>query len=347
MKSFSYLIIVFLLLFNILSPVTSSRAEAEWKANWLTVSDRKELELVWSQSLTFLPPEFRQKSVKLLSGSDQLTKTLHADVQRQKRPTILYLHSCEGLGHHREDLKRFAKLGFVVIALNSFSRNYRPLGCYEEQERFIPFLDLAIAFQKAELDYAVQQLLAFDWIDRKNFFLVGSGLGGLVTAHYAGDEFAGHVIEGWGCRGPNPVFDGIRAPHNVRIFSSVSKNDPWYRKNEGFAVDCIPFLKDRKGAVSVVLDRPAHYVSWYPKSYRKLIRFMTRNMKVDFDQVVSDKPLIIEKTADKIILVQKWTDEAVYKAATAHYALTDRLSRLISEPRNDTYHFACGFKNRQ
>lgn len=342
MRKFSFFTCLFIALVSGFAQTSHLLAAGKWKANWLTVSDKEELNRVWTQSLTFLPPEFSQKSVKFLSRPGQLTEALGGNVS--KRPTIIYLHSCEGLGHHREDLKRLAKLGFVVIALNSFARNYRPLGCYEEQEQFLPFFDLAVAFQKAELDYAVNELTKFDWIDPKNLFLVGSGLGGLVTAHYAGDEFAGHVIEGWGCRGPNPVFDGIWAPDSVRIFSSVSKNDPWYRKNKGFAVDCASFLKNRAGSVSVVLERPAHYVSWYPNSYRQLIKFLTRDMGININQIASNKPEILEANADKIILVQKWTEQAVYEAAEAHCHSFNRTTRLTGEPRNDTYRFACDKK---
>jgi len=309
--------------------------------NWLTVSDKTELQRTWSQSLVFLPKRFGRQSIKLLAVPGKLEGVIGASAGDGKMPTVLYLHSCEGLGHHREDLRRLARLGFVVIAPDSFARDYRPYGCYEEAEKFLPSFDLAAAFQKAELDYAVKKLEAFSWIDRKNLFLVGSGMGGMAAAHYAGGAFAGHVIEGWGCRGPNPVFDGIWSSNGVRIFSAVSRNDPWYRKNPGFGVDCASFLKDRPGSVSIVLERPAHYVSWYPKSLGPLVRFLTRDMDVDTEALASDIPPVIQSSPTGIKLREKWSDEAVYAKAVQHCAAYAKTSYLSVETNGGVYEFVC------
>lgn len=323
------------------SSVNLSADETPLDVSWLTVSDKSELEKTWSQSLVFLPDYFAEQSVKLLNVPDKLNRLVKTKAPGRKLPVILYLHSCEGLGHHREDLRRFAKLGFVTIGLDSFARDYRPLGCDEEREKFLSSFDLAVAFQKAELEYAIGRLKEFGWIDRKNLFLVGSGMGGLVAAHYAGDDFAGHVIEGWGCRGPNPVFDGIRAPENVRIFSAVSKNDRWYIKNPGFAVDCAHFLKDRAKSVSVVLERPAHYVSWYPNAYVALIRFLMRDMKADLEALLPDIPTVLKRSDNGIELKEKWSDDAVYSFARTHCEAFERRHRLVSEPHNQHYRFVC------
>ena len=199
----------------------------------------------------------------------------------------------------------------------------------------------AIAFQKAELDFAVQKLGNFNWIDRDNLFLFGSGMGGLVAAHYEGNEFAGHLIEGWGCRGPNPIFDGIWALPEVRVFVTISKNTPFLNKNEGFSVDCEPFLKQRKDAVSVVLDRPAHQVSWYPKSYQQMIRFLMRDRGIEIAPFLEDKPDILKQSNDGIHLREKWSDTAVYELAQQHCGKSDRTFRLTSEVFNGEYKFKC------
>ncbi len=312
-----------------------------WQPDWLAVSDKSELDRTWRQALIYLPKQAGEHFGRLLAKPKPFTEELNLNPSKPKLPTILYLHSCEGLGPHREDLKRFSGLGFVVIAPDSFAREHRPLGCDEERERFIRYFDIAVAFQKAELDYAVQRLQEFSWIDRNNLFLIGSGIGGMVAAHYQGADFAGHVIEGWGCRGPNPVFNGIWAPKDVRIFSTVSRNDPWFQKNPGFGVDCARFLKDRPGSVSVVLDRPAHYVSWYPKSRPALIEFLTRDWDIDTEALAADAPTIIERSAEAITLREKWSDEAVYAAAKGHCAKHGKRSHLIAEPQDKVYSFIC------
>ena len=319
---------------------TPSKAKDKFKVDWLSISDKQELDKTWNEALVYLPEELGGSSGRLMRGN-AFDKTLQATNPADKWPLILFLHYCEGLGHHREDMKRLSKLGFIVIAPDSFAREHRPLGCYEDRQKFIRYFDAAVAFQKAELDFAVQKLGNFNWIDRDNLFLFGSGMGGLVAAHYEGNEFAGHLIEGWGCRGPNPIFDGIWAPPEVRIFVTVSKNTPFLNKNEGFSVDCEPFLKQRKDATSVVLDRPAHQVSWYPKSYQQMIRFLMRDRGVEIAPLLEDKPDILKQSADHIHLREKWSDTAVYEFAKQHCAKSDKKFRLTGEVFNGEYKFKC------
>ena len=290
--------------------ISSSLATERFKVDWLAVSDTEELERTWQGALVYLPERLGGTFGRLVRDG-RFEKAITQRDMSKKWPLILFMHYCEGLGHHREDMRRLSKLGFIVLAPDSFARNHRPLGCYEDREKFIRYFDAAVAFQKAELDYAVQKLSTFDWIDRNNLFLFGSGMGGLVVAHYEGNEFAGHLIEGWGCRGPNPIFDGIWAPPSTRVFTTVSINTPFLRKNEGFSVDCETFTKERADSISVVLERPAHQVSWYPKSYQPMIRFLMRDMKAEIGPLLEDAPEIIAHTSDGIDLREKWSDTAV------------------------------------
>ena len=308
--------------------------------NWLTVSDPVELESTWQEALVYLPKKLGGSSGRLVRN-DQLLEIVRKANEDIKHPLILFMHYCEGLGHHREDMKRLSKLGFIVIAPDSFARDHRPLGCYEDREKFIRYFDIAVAFQKAELNHAVKKLSEFEWIDSKNFFLFGSGMGGLVVAHYEGEEFAGHLIEGWGCRGPNPIFDGIWAPQQVRVFTTVSRNAPFLRKNEGFSVDCEAFTKQRIDSVSVVLDRPAHQVSWYPNSYKKMIRFLMRDMGVKIEPLLDDTPEIVKKTDNSIHLREKLSDTAVYETAKLHCAENNKKMRQTVEPLDGLYKFVC------
>ncbi len=341
MKTLTTLILIFVFSYAWIGLVAATDHNHLQQPNWLLVSNSEELDRTWSQALVFLPLAIGDNSnIGPIQGA-RLSEAISRKQDGDTLPTVLYLHSCEGLGHHREDLRRLAKLGFVVIAPNSFARDYRPLGCNEEREKFIANFDLTVAFQKAELDYAVQRLGEYSWIDRKNLFLIGSGVGGMVAAHYQGAEFAGHVIEGWGCRGPNPLFDGIRAPESVRIYSAVSKNDPWYQKNPGFGVDCESFIKTRADGVAVVLDRPAHYVSWYPKSRAALIRFLTRDMDVDSEALAADVPTVVKSSKTEIELREQWSDETVYSAAKTHCFKHGKKSYLLSAPRDGVYSFIC------
>ncbi len=320
--------------------VSSTFSNNVFKVNWLAISDLEELDRTWADALVYLPEQLGGTSGRLIRGG-RFDKAVSQSGNDKKWPLILLMHYCEGLGHHREDMKRLSKLGFIVIGPDSFARKHRPLGCYEDREKFIRHFDAAVAFQKAELDYAVQKLLIFDWIDEKNLFLFGSGMGGLVVAHYEGNEFAGHLIEGWGCRGPNPIFDGVWAPPEVRVFTTVSRNAPFLNKNAGFSVDCESFTKQRKNSVSVVLDRPAHQVSWYPKSVKPMIRFLMRDMGVEIEPLLEDLPHVIKRSPDGIRLREKWSNTAVYKMAKDHCVVHGKKERQTEEPFDGIYKFIC------
>lgn len=320
--------------------IGSAHANKQFKVNWLKISDPQELERTWGNALVSLPERLGGALGRLVRDG-RLEEAISQSNNAEKWPLILFMHYCEGLGHHREDMRRLAKLGFIVIGPDSFARQHRPLGCYEDRVKFNRYFDAAVAFQKAELDYAVQKLSKFKWIDRKNFFLFGSGMGGLVVAHYEGNEFAGHLIEGWGCRGPNPIFDGIWAPPDVRVFTTVSRNTPFLKRNPGFSVDCDSFVKQRKESVSVVLDRPAHQVSWYPKSFKPMIKFLMRDMGVNIGPLLEDMPLVLKRSSDGIQLREKWSDTAVYEMAKNHCAEYGKKMRLTSEPLKGIYKFAC------
>lgn len=320
--------------------INSALSNSDFKVNWLAISDLEELDKTWQDALVYLPDELGGAFGRLI-GDGRFDKAISQSNKDKKWPLILLMHYCEGLGHHREDMKRLSKLGFIVIGPNSFARKHRPLGCYEDRAKFIRYFDAAVAFQKAELDYSVQKLSRFDWIDKKNLFLFGSGMGGLVVAHYEGDEFAGHLIEGWGCRGPNPIFDGIWAPPSVRVFATVSRNTPFLIKKAGFSVDCETFINQRKDSVSVVLDRPAHQVSWYPKSFQPMIRFLMRDMSVKIEPLLQDLPYVIKRSPSGIQLREKWSDTAVYKTAKDHCVAQGRAERQASEPVDGAYKFIC------
>jgi Dienelactone hydrolase family len=334
------LVLLLFLTISLTIGINSSLASERFKVNWLAVSDPQELERTWQGALVYLPERLGGGFGRLVRDG-KLEKAVSQSNEQQKWPLILFMHYCEGLGHHREDIKRLSKLGFVVIAPDSFARNHRPLGCYEDREKFIRYFDAAVAFQKAELDYASQKLSTYDWIDRRNLFLFGSGLGGLVVAHYEGEDFAGHLIEGWGCRGPNPIFDGIWAPPHVRVFSTVSKNTPFLLENEGFSVDCETFIRNRADSVSVVLERPAHQVSWYPHSYKPMIRFLMRDMDADVGPLLEDQPVVLGHSPDGIQLREKWSDRAVFDEAKRHCASYDKQTRQTGEAFNGLYKFAC------
>ena len=320
---------------------TSSVIAADFKPNWLSVSDPQELKRSWESALVHLPEKTDSERGFLLGNTNALNTRIVRKFKQRKLPLILYLHDCEGLGHHRDDIERLALLGFVVIAPDSFAREHRPLGCYEEKSRYIKYYDIAIAFRKAELDYAVNHIARLPWVDTRFLYLIGSGMGGMVAAHYQGAEFRGHVIEGWGCRHPHTVFDGIWAPPQVKILTVNSKNDLWYKDVPGFETDCVSFLADRVDSKDVVLDRAAHYVSWLPEARSSLINFLTQDMDVDQAALLDDTPRIVKSGEGFITLEVRWSVESVYEQAEQFCAKSAKQNHLISNEIPGVYSFVC------
>ncbi len=315
--------------------------ETNFKPNWLTVSSPVELQKTWASSLVHLPEILGNGRGLFLQNKKAFNSMILEKIGHRKLPLILFLHDCEGLGHHRDDIENYSRLGFVVIAPDSFARKHRPMGCYEEQSRYIKYYDIAIAFRKAELDYAVGEISKLPWVDKNKMYLIGSGTGGMVAAHYQGDEFNGHVIEGWGCRHPNSIFDGIWAPVKVRIFSVISRNDLWYKDVAGYRADCASFMTGRRNSKSIVLDRPAHYVSWYSGSRPELIKFLTRGMDVDLDELVNDAPSVIKSSEFGITLKKRWSVEAVYESAKQYCSGLAKKHHLTGNDQQGIYQFLC------
>lgn len=312
-----------------------------WKPNWLMVSDQTELNRTWTSALVFLPPSMGGASGRLLENESKLSSELLIKLNGKSLPLILFLHACEGLGHHRDDLLNYSKLGFIVIAPDSFAREHRPLGCYEEQESYIRYYDIAVAFQKTELDYAVKRIASLPWVDSKHQFLIGSGVGGMIVAHYQGNDFSRHVIEGWGCHHPHTIFNGIWTSPQIPLFTVLSKNDGWYQNVPGFEGDCSQYLEHRPDSVSIILDRPAHYVSWYPGSRSALIKFLTDGLGIDQEQLIDDTPTTLHSSEYTIKLERKWSIESVYQVARVHCAKVGRKSHLSSNNRFGIYEFEC------
>lgn len=307
---------------------------------WEKVSDQKELEQTWEKALVYLPQSAGGLWGELLTEDTLLKRNLSVS----KYPVILYIHSCTGFAFHREDMLNLSKLGFVVIAPNSFARDYRPMGCFEDGEILTRYADLVTAFQNAELEYAVRKLRELDWVDQDKQYLYGSGmLGGMVVAQYAGNEFKGHVIEGWGCHSPIRSRTGIWAPKEVNIFAVVSSNDPWYREDKvsGYQGDCGEFLAERVNSKSIVLDCPCHYVSWYPEARPSLIEFLMHDLGIEYKQYLNDDPEIVYSKGVNFKLKRKWSIEAVYKAANTYCSTKGKKGYPTGPDKNEIYPFVC------
>ncbi len=155
---------------------------------------------------------------------------------RAKRPVVVYLHGCTGLYWNEGPslFRDLAERGYVVVAPDSFARNYRPQQC-GAQNRW------TAAARFAEIRFAREQLRKLGWADQRYIFLAGGSEGGYYAGAYGGGDFKGRIIMSAPC--------WVGAGDMSNTLAVWSRRDPWMR-----GTNCA--RADRK----VVLDSAEHNV---------------------------------------------------------------------------------------
>lgn len=236
-----------------------------------------DLELTWFKAETAVPTALG-KGVALMGDPDRKALLEGAP---HKFPVVVYLHGCTGIADEDRDLMRaLAKAGYVVVAPDSMARKFRPLQCsswYKEGGYNLFVFD----FRQAEINFALQQMVASKWADWDNLFLVGVSEGGLAAAHFRGDVFRARVITQWTCHGSTWV-RGIDGPEDTPVLAIVRHDDPWYDKDGSQqAGDCGAYFgPKRPGSRSVVLEKGhGHSVIGDDSVVRQIVEFLDRNRK--------------------------------------------------------------------
>ncbi len=234
---------------------------------------RADLELTFDHAVIALPPTHQGGAVRL----GQLEEIADPDAISGRRPVVIYLHGCTGIGNYGF-FKVLAGAGYVVVAPDSMARRFRPLQCDPRTNTGGHNLFI-YDFRRAEIAYALQRLRRYSWIDWSNVFLIGTSEGGVAAALYRGDEFRARVIAQWTCIG-GALVRGIAAPPETPILAIVRNNDPWYdpARTAGQRGDCGAFMASRPGSRSIVLSgRQEHDVFGDPEIVREILRFLQAN----------------------------------------------------------------------
>lgn len=132
------------------------------------------------------------------------------------RAVLIYLHGCDGLywNNGPDAFRKLAERGYIVIAPDSFARDYRPEQC-GAQNRW------TAAARFGEIRHARQQLSQLAWVDQGNVFLAGGSEGGYYAGAYNGSGFRGRIVMS------APCWFGIGdMPNTLAVWS---KRDPWMR----------------------------------------------------------------------------------------------------------------------
>lgn len=195
----------------------------------------------------------------------------------KKRPTVIFVHGCAGLGRGNLRYMRFlARAGYAVIAPDSFARRYRPETCDPSRHRGIKGAPHRRVNQmrQEEIHHAVYRVRQLHWIDQENLFLMGHSQGGTAAAAYEGDEFSAHVIAGSTC------WRGVWAPLGTPAFTLYSKDDPWRRGRP--ADSCLRKAEGRGVNMAFHLfEGRAHNLSRNERARRLILDFLSRHRRVE------------------------------------------------------------------
>ena len=162
-------------------------------------------------------------------------------------PVVLYLHGCMGINKDALNWARLiGSIGFVVVLPDSMARTGRVPNCDPKLKKGNGAFPAARIYRQQEISYALNKILAADWAQKKNIFLMGHSEGGWAAAQSKHDEFAGVIISGATCTNRNNLAnDGIFAPANMPVLAVASIDDEWYANKPSIKGRCADKAADR------------------------------------------------------------------------------------------------------
>lgn len=225
-----------------------------------------------------------QRAFVIVPGESGLVRGWIEDIDARlekippPRPTVIYLHGCDGLGRVGHDAARLlAEAGYAVIMPDSFARENKPRSCDGERQ-VGGFHRPVLGWRQAEANLAIGQARRLAWVDPGNIFLWGFSEGGITTATVTGEPVNARIIEGWTCHSGWEEYRGLDAPPNEPVLALLGDEDPWFRAPY-FRGDCGAFMEGRPSSTSIVYRRPdflatKHHLSWHPDVQRLILEFL-------------------------------------------------------------------------
>jgi len=119
--------------------------------------------------------------------------------------------------------------------------------------------------RQKEIEYNIEKLSLFDWVDKNKIFLMGNSEGALAAGIYKGDEFFARILLAWNCESGYYISNSdIGAKKDIPILSCIGLDDEYFSRkskpNIGYNIDgnCIESLKNYKYAKIVILSNTKH-----------------------------------------------------------------------------------------
>lgn len=188
-----------------------------------------DLAVTWRNAEVYLRYEDENLNLRVIGGrfdAPYIQASL-ARYARDPQPVVIHLHGCQrsdDLADVRNQGRALAEMGFIVVAPDSFARPRRSATCDPRTQSRIadaPFAQVQ-AWRLEELAYALRQVLAAPWADKRKIFAGGFDEGGDAVLAFADPALAGRFAIGAPCR-----FPPAAAP-KLPTLVIVSKSDLWF-----------------------------------------------------------------------------------------------------------------------
>jgi dienelactone hydrolase len=244
--------------------------EAKRKAGIVTTSYPivfPEVEKSWDGGILFAPHTAKSLKIK------------NAEIDGV-HPVLIYMHGCTGIAYDHDVLwaKEIAKLGFVVVMPNSFSRVNRISNC-DARTRTSGMFKQVWRYRQEEIAYTLAKLKSYKWADTQNFFLMGHSEGGVATAESNFTAFKGKIISGWSCTNKQyPTHDRINADPKISILVLLYDRDPWY-VGTPYEGECSRHAEGRKDFKQILMSGSIHATYQNNEARKAVNEFLTRLSK--------------------------------------------------------------------
>ena len=178
-------------------------------------------------------------------------------------PTLMYMHGSSGLKGgevYREYIVE--ECGFIFFAPNSFKIKNRPT--YKSPANASDYTRVH-KVRVAEIEYNLKKIEELSFFDIKNIFLMGNSEGGLATAIFESEKFAGRIVTAFSCEDSyfykdfklgskiDEPFLNIMGTHDEFFAKGTTLNKEYKVKGHGMEK-----LKNHENAKVVILSKTKH-----------------------------------------------------------------------------------------
>lgn len=215
-------------------------------------------------------------------------------------PVMIYLHGCGGINPYHDLYgwgEYIAKMGFLVILPDSFSRPNRIANCNSATKQFGTFPQVW-DYRQQEISYTLENLKNIKNVDQNAIFLMGHSEGGVAAAQNNNDKFKGVIISAWTC---SIRVSGLMSARETAVLAMGHTKDSWH-DTPALRGRCIDFANGRK-VTQLDLEGYGHDTFVEQQAKIAAFKFLKENTKghqleepkvakIEFSESEKEEPLI-------------------------------------------------------